>query len=253
MIRIVLSVALLVTGYMLICAYFYFQQRSMLYFPVPARGSLETIDVPTDLDGIRASVANPSAPHALVYFGGNAEDVSITAEELADRFPDAAIYALHYRGYGESSGSPSESALVADASALLSLVQQNHDSVRVVGRSLGSGVAIQASVGQPVAGMALVTPFASIREIGSRAFPFLPVSLLIKDAFDSADYTNRLACPVIVIIAEHDAVIPRWSTDDLVDSFQDPGQVQVSILHGRGHNDVQLDPQYWALVYGSPQ
>ena len=251
MVRISLSVlVLLLIGYGAICVYFYVQQRSLLYYPVPANGALDTVGIAGADDGVRASVSNLESPHALVYFGGNAEDVSVTAEALADRFPFLAVYALHYRGYGESSGSPSEAAIVEDATALIDLAMSTHESVRVVGRSLGSGVAIQASVDRQIQTLTLVTPFGSIRKIASSAFPYLPVSLLIKDPYDSTEYARRVSSTVRVIVAGNDEVIPRWSTDDLIQSFGGSSAVAVDVLEGRGHNDIQLASRYWELLLG---
>src|SRR5260370_1970214 len=79
------------------------------------------------------------APAALIYFGGNAEDVSQDIPDLADAFPDRAIYALHYPGYGGSSGSPSQKAIFAASLALFDRVHAEHQNVVVVGRSLRSG------------------------------------------------------------------------------------------------------------------
>jgi len=245
--------ALIVLGYALACVFFYFQQRSLLYFPVQARGSLATMEVPGDGTQVRASVANAAASEAIVYFGGNAEDVSISALELGEKFPDLAVYALHYRGYGESAGSPSESALVSDAMALLDEVARRHEVVSVVGRSLGSGIALQATADRTVKHLALVTPFGSIRSIAQRMFWFLPVSLLIRDSYTSTAYVHRVQAEVTILVAEHDEVIPAWSTQELIAQFEAAGQPAVVVLKGRGHNDVQEDPVYWNLIAGKAE
>src|SRR5260370_41081884 len=88
--------------------------------------------------------------HALIYFGGNAEDVSLNMPSLSAGFPDSAIYLLHYRGYGGSSGRPSEGALFADALTLFDQVHSKHPDVDVVGRSLGSGIAVYVASLRPV-------------------------------------------------------------------------------------------------------
>lgn len=241
----------LAVGYIALCTYVYVQQRSMQYFPVPARGQLQTMAIPAEGVEVHASVANPQSQAAIVYFGGNAEDVSLSAQELAAYYPGHAVYALHYRGYGPSGGSPTETDLVADASTLLDLAIERHNAVSVVGRSLGSGVAVQSAVGRELAGLTLVTPFSSAVDVGQAAFWFLPVGLLMHDRFESTRHTKQLRAPVRVIIAGRDEVIPRWSSDALVDSFAGAQMPEVVILEGRGHNDVEQDSSYWRLLLGT--
>ena len=246
----VLLVFLLVlaAGYVALCTFFYVQQRTMLYFPVPAAGELNTVGVPAIGAEVRASVAHADAASAIVYFGGNAEDVSLSAEELAASYPDHAIYALHYRGYGPSRGQPTEADLVADASALLTQVAERHATVHVIGRSLGSGVAVQAVAGRDVAGLTLVTPFASIVGVGQSAYWFMPVSLLAKDRYESDRHVGQLRVPVRLLIAERDEVIPRWSSEALIAAFASEQAPEVFVIAGRGHNDVQRDAEYWSLL-----
>ena len=245
---LVVLVIVLAAGYVALCTIFYVQQRSLLYFPVAAQGELDTVPVPAKGAEVRASVAHPDAASAIVYFGGNAEDVSLSAEELATNFPDHAVYALHYRGYGRSTGQPTEEDLVADARALLALVAERHGEIHVIGRSLGSGVAVQAVGGRELAGLTLVTPFASIVGVGQAAYGFLPVSLLAKDRYESVRHVHRLRAPARLLIAERDGVIPRWSSDELVASFGPEQRLQVHVMPGRGHNDVQQDADYWSLL-----
>src|ERR1700741_5261175 len=87
-----------------------------------------------------ATVYGPTRPRvgpaALIYFGGNAEDVSQDIPDLADAFPDRAIYALHYPGYGGSSGSPSQKAIFAASLALFDRVHAEHQTWLLSGGAL---------------------------------------------------------------------------------------------------------------------
>ena len=124
----------------------------------------------------------------LIYFGGNAEEVSCT---LADpRWPRAwSIVALNYRGYGASEGAPGERALTADALAIYDAVaaRDGIDRNRIVafGRSLGTAIAARVAAERPVAGVVLVSPYDSLAAIGSHHYPWLPVSLLLRHRFDA--------------------------------------------------------------------
>ncbi len=93
--------------YFLLCLFFFVFQRSFIYMPTPATTAHDAADVLAVPDArLRVSARPLDGPKALVYFGGNAEDVAYTVPELAVAFPDRAIYALHYRGYSGSTGHP---------------------------------------------------------------------------------------------------------------------------------------------------
>jgi pimeloyl-ACP methyl ester carboxylesterase len=186
----------------------------------------------------------------VLYFGGNAEDVAYTLPELAAVFPDRAIYCLHYRGYSGSSGRPSEPALRSDASALFEMVRKEHDDIIVVGRSLGSSLAIQLAAEQPVSRLVLIAPFESILTIAKRTIPFLPVSLLLRDTYQSWKYAPRVSCPTLVIAGSHDQLVPMGDTQKLLDAFS-PGVARLRVIDGADHNSVSDSAEFWqALVNG---
>ncbi len=128
--------------YAALCVVLYVFQRSLLYFPQPARVNAPSLQLSVPDAQLQVSVHERAGPRAVLYFGGNAEDVSASLAELAASFPDHAVYALHYRGYGRSTGSPSEPALQADALAVYDHVASERADITVVGRSLGSGLAV---------------------------------------------------------------------------------------------------------------
>jgi len=171
-----------------LCLVFLVFQRSFIYMPtpvMPAHAAAFTLDVPEA--NVRISSRPHGGPEALVYFGGNAEDVAYTVPELAEVFPQRAIYAMHYRGYSGSSGQPAEAALRSDARALFELVHSRHSDVIVVGRSLGSSLAIQVAAEEPVSRLVLITPFESILSIAKRTAPFLPMTANTGTALSGAD------------------------------------------------------------------
>lgn len=227
--------------YGLACAGLFAFQRSLLYAPQPAGVEVPSLRLPVAGAELQVSVRLlPNAP-ALLYFGGNAEDVSGTWAELADQFPDRSLYLMHYRGYGRSTGSPSEAALHADALALYRHVSELmggvHPDIAVMGRSLGSGVAVHLAAEQRVSHLLLVTPYDSIAAVAAAHFPWFPVKWLVRDRFDAAAFAPRIQVPTTVIIAEHDEVIPRERTDALVARFA-PGVARVVIIPGASHNSV---------------
>ena len=192
---------------------------------------------------VRASVRPHEGPQALLYFGGNGEDVSQTLPELARTFPDHAIYAMHYRGYGRSGGAPSEAALQGDALALYDLVARSHARVSAIGRSLGSGIAIRVACERPVSRLVLVTPYDSIAALASAQFRWLPVRWLLQDPYESVRVAPAITVPTTLVAAEHDEVIPRANTERLLAAFA-PGVATLIVIPDAGHNDLSRQPAY---------
>jgi uncharacterized protein len=180
---------------------------------------------------------------ALIYFGGNGDDVAANIAPFAAAFPGVTIYLVNYRGYGGSTGTPSEAALLADAETVFDRVHAEHERVAVLGRSLGSGVAVHLAAVREVSKLALVTPYDSILKIAQRRLPFVPVSWLLKDTFDSVASAPRVRAPVLALLAELDSSIPREHSERLVAAFA-PGQVTVLTIAGTDHNSISESPEY---------
>ena len=239
-------------AYLGICALLALFQRSFIYFPQPrTNGGHPTLTLVVPDASIEVTTRQSEQPGALLYFGGNAEDVSWSAGELEAAFPDRDLYLMHYRGYGGSSGRPTEAALFADALTLFDLVRANHKHIVVVGRSLGSGVAVYLASKRPVSRLVLVAPFDSVLEVAARAFWFVPVRWLLRDKFESVKYAPDITAPTTIIVAEHDVEIPRRHTDALLQSFR-PGVASFKIVAGVGHNTIASSPDYVPLLRNQP-
>jgi uncharacterized protein len=247
----VVFVAIAVLVYVAACAALYFFQRSLIYYP--QRGAVahpaSRMKLPVEGAELQISIRPHSGPNALVYFGGNAEDVSAGLSELAIAFPDSAVFLMHYRGFGGSSGMPSEAALQNDALALFDKVHTAHPNVVVVGRSLGSGIAIRLAAQRPVARLVLVTPYDSLQDLAASLYPMFPVRWLLTDKYESGRYAPLVRAPTTLVAAERDEVIPRWSTDRLHARFSQ-GVAKFVVLPGTGHNTISGHPLYLPLLQG---
>ena len=188
--------------------------------------------------------AAPDAPLVL-YFGGNAEEVSWLLDELPRRDTGAAWLLVDYRGYGSSEGAPSEPALVADALAWHERFAPTSPRIFAFGRSLGSGVAVRLAAERPLAGLVLVAPFDSMVEVGKRHYPFLPVSWLLKHRFDSLSLAPKVTAPLLCIVATHDEVIPAEHAKRLYEAWGGPKQwVELAATH----NSIDGHPDYWPAI-----
>jgi uncharacterized protein len=232
-----------------ICIFVFGIQRLMIYFPQPRSNTndITLINLRVDGENVLVSTHPHDGDGALIYFGGNAEDVSLDMPEFLSGFPDTAIYLLHYRGYGGSTGKPSEKGLVRDGLALFDLVHAQHRNVVLVGRSLGSGVAVQVASLRPIARLVLVTPFDSLAEVAAQHYPFLPVSWLMRDRYESSRYAPQIAAPTLILAAENDKIIPRSSTERLVTRFKS-GVARYLVIPGVGHNTISESPDYMGLL-----
>jgi uncharacterized protein len=196
-------------------------------------------------DGTRLHAWHVKGDPLILYFGGNAEEVSWMLDDTARRAPGVGWLLVDYRGYGSSDGSASEKALVADA-----LQWYDHfkgaERIYVFGRSLGSGVAVQLAAQRAVAGVILVAPFDSLIEVGKRLYPFLPVDWMLKHRFDSAALAPKMKTPLLCIVASHDEVIPAEHAKRLYDAWGGPKQWIG--LEGAGHNSTDNAANYWPSI-----
>lgn len=247
--RITFLLALAYGGF---CLLLFATQRSYIYFPPPTSPTDPATALMLDAGGVPVHVSAHAqqASDAVLYLGGNAEDVDASLPELAAAFPGRALYLMHYRGYGASGGKPSERALVADALLLFDRLRGSHRNITVVGRSLGSGIAVQVAAQRPVERLVLVTPYNSVAEIAALHFPYVPVAWLLRDQYESWRYASRVQAPTMLIAAEQDEVIPRASTESLLTHFK-PGVAVLQVVKGAGHNTIGLQGQYVALLAGA--
>jgi pimeloyl-ACP methyl ester carboxylesterase len=169
---------------------------------------------------------------------------------LQRAFPDRSVFALHYRGYNGSTGKPSETALIADALVLFDRVYATYPHVILIGRSLGSGIAIHLASMRPVERLVLVTPYDSLQEIAAQRFPIFPVRWLLLDKFESWRYAPHVTAPTLVIAAEYDDVIPRASTNELYKHLPS-SLATLIVVPDAGHNTISDVTEYTSLLRGT--
>jgi uncharacterized protein len=199
-------------------------------------------------DGARLHAWHVKAPNPaalVIYFGGNAEEVSWMLDEIRRRGSDSAWLLVDYRGYGGSDGAPSEEALVSDALAWYDAFSRENGRVFVLGRSLGSGVAVQLASQRRLDGVVLLTPFDSMVNVGSHHYPLLPVGLLLKHRFDSVSLAPKITTPLLCFGVRDDEVIPVEHARRLYQAWG--GEKRFVELSG-GHNGADSHPDYWPAV-----
>lgn len=196
----------------------------------------------TRLAGWLMTPREPGVRPAVVYFGGRSEEVSWLVRDAGNLFPGMTVLTLNYRGYGNSHGEPGEQLLVADACMQLDWLCKHHKvdptRIAVVGRSLGSGVAVQAALQRRVQATVLITPYDSILALAQRKFPALPVSMLLQHRFESVKHASLLAAPTYVLRAASDDIVPHSHTNELVS--------KLACLH---HDEIIPDSDHLNIPY----
>jgi fermentation-respiration switch protein FrsA (DUF1100 family) len=190
-----------------------------------------------------ARVGQGDARPAVLVCNGNGGDRSMRADLAAALARlGLAVLLFDYRGYGGNPGSPTEEGLAADARAALAYLagRPEVDPARVVylGESLGAAVALRLATERPPAALVLRSPFASLVEVGRRHYPVLPVSLLLRDRYDSAALAGRLATPMLVVAGGRDRIVPASHSRRLFAAAPEPKRLV--LLEGADHNDHDL-------------
>ena len=240
---------LLLTAYVLFCTGLFLFQRALIYFPQPRaiQAPQSTLLLPVAEGKLIITVRPTTGRKAIIYFGGNAEDVSVNLPEFAQSFPEHALYLLHYPGYGGSAGAPSEQAIAQDAQALFDRVHAEHPEIAIIGRSLGTGVAVRLASQRPASRLILITPYDSLQEIAAAQFPYVPVRWLLRDTYDSGHYAPSITIPTTLIAAGDDRLIPAASTKRLFTRFG-KGVASLRVIPATDHYNISASRDYLPAI-----
>ena len=237
-------------GYLGALAVLFFAQRSFIY-PIPqttrtspeAAGFAEAEEhLLTAEDGAKIILWHvPAKPgrHVVLYFHGNGEVLAWLVPRFRAITADGTgLVAMSDRGYGGSTGSPSEAVLLRDAAAAYAFARTRYDADSIVawGFSLGSGVAVALAADHQLGGLILEAPYTSITDLAVRAFPFLPVRSFVRDSFHSDERIAQVHAPLLIMHGAKDPVIPIALGERLFAAAHEPKQF-VRFPEG-GHNDL---------------
>ncbi|MDQ2086997.1 alpha/beta hydrolase [Herbivorax sp. ANBcel31] len=203
----------------------------------------------TNLHGWFVNNIDIEKPKLLIYFGGNAEEISYMTDKV-QRYEDWSVALMNYRGYGLSEGKPSEKNFYSDALEIYDyfLNRQNvkYSKIVVIGRSIGTGVATYLADKRDVNGVILISPFDSLVSVGKEQFPMFPISLIARHKFNSIERAPKIAEPLGIIIASEDQIIPPRHSRKLAKKWG--GTVNIKEIDGEGHNSVSGREEYWKFI-----
>ena len=191
---------------------------------------------------------------------GNGGNISVRLDqyrEFVNRFPCIDIFALEYRGYGLSEGTPNEEGIALDAIAARRWIDeriqadnQTQHSVVYFGRSLGGAVATRLASMMPPDALILECPVSSIPDLAKTATPwrFLPIERFIHNRFDAVSHARDVRCPILVMHSEFDEIVPIESGRKVYDAASGPKEFYV--IRGAPHNGADYyDPEgYYSAI-----
>lgn len=225
-----------------------------MYFPTPKiHHDFDEIIFSNQGENLNIIVLNKNKQKAILYFGGNSESVVINADKFSEIFPEHTVYLFNYRGYGGSTGKPGEKENYADADALYEFLKNQYTDISVMGRSLGSGVATYLASVKHIEKLVLITPYDSIQSVAQMRFPIHPMSLLLKDKYNSAIKAKDVKAETMILIAEHDETIKLERTHGLIEAFAKSHAAKISpiiskTIKNAGHNSILESERYYRLL-----
>jgi hypothetical protein len=184
--------------------------------------------------------AAPTSP-VLLWCHGNAGNISHRLQNIRELYQRGlSIFIFDYRGYGRSTGSPSESGLYQDALAGYDYLRDKRrivpDRIVVFGRSLGACVAGEVAISRPSAGVILEGAFPSIQTMSDLHYFGLPARWFVNVEFNLSQKIAKLHRPVLLIHGEKDSIVPVALGRQVFDAAHEPKQWYV--VSGADHNDV---------------
>jgi len=224
-------------------------QRQWL-FPRPKNGEvlvaehhqIDALMLPLGHRSLKGFMARPRAAsgrfQGVLYLNGRRENPTSIFRAL-HHMPNSHVLCFFYDRLGPAWFKPDEVQLVSDALAVLGWFAREHgaepDQIHVVGRSLGSGLAVQVAAARPVAGLVLISPFDCLLSAVRVLLPYWPAWAL-KDAFDSVSYMPRLKCPGLMVMGDADKTVPLSLSRRLQAQLPEPWPELV--LAGAGHRGL---------------
>lgn len=241
-VTLVWVISLALAGYLAVGAYLVVMEGRLVFHPervltaTPAqRGMIfEDVHLKAD-DGERLHgwfVPQSSAELTVLFFHGNAGNLTHCLDTFAILHRMGAnVFAIDYRGYGQSSGSPSEAGTYLDAKAAWQYLtsERRIDPAKIVifGRSLGGGVATWLATQIRPAGIVLESTFSSMPDVAQRLYPYVPVRWLARNRYDNLARINDIRVPILFIHSSEDELIPLTHSERLHEHYRGPKALQV--------------------------
>ena len=243
--------------YVGIVAVMYGFQRRLQYFPDTAyadaamlgMADIQQVSLATpDGETLVAWHVNPApGKPVILYFHGNAGSIAGRPQRFT-YYKNAGYGVLYvsYRGYGGSTGSPTEQGLLTDGLTAYDWLQGKGfeaEDIVVVGESLGTGVAVHVAANRDISALALEAPYSSITDVAASSYWWLPVRYLLKDRYESISRIGSIRVPLLITHGTADRVVPFEFGQRLFEAANQPKQFRT--VEGAGHEAI-FERDTWA-------
>jgi len=216
---------------------------------------IEELDIITDdkTKIINLFIPEKQSNKLVIYFHGNAGNIYHRIPILIQLHNFGVnVIGVSYRGYGKSEGKPSENGIYLDGKAVLNYAQNilgfSYKNIIIVGRSIGTTVAVNTSQNKEIAGLALISPLTS-GKAHAKISALSSISSFAGDSFNNLSKMKNIVAPVLVIHGTNDSVIPYSMGKEIYHATS--SKKQLLTIEGAGHNNLHQSygEQYWASLH----
>lgn len=254
----------LIAVYLAFVLLVYFNQSHLVYFPEKQIGNTPeaiglgytAVNIATGdgetLHGWWVPVGD--AKGTVLFFHGNAGNISHRINYLT-MFKRLGYNTLlfDYRGYGRSSGTPSESGTYLDAQAawryLIEIQGISPERIVLFGESLGGAVAAWLAVREQPGLLVLASTFTSVPDLAAEIYPFLPVRWISRFDYNTLESLQSITCPVFIAHSPHDEIIPYRHGQRLFQAAPEPKQFL--LLEGTHNTGFIFMQPAWKRTLGA--
>ncbi len=221
--------------YLLILLFMYIFQRTFMYHPNVKNTDSTTVQFKYKEVYIESekdiklkswhSYLNPNKK-TILFFHGNAGELGARTYKL-NKFNDLDLNFLiiSWRGFSGNNGKPTEQGLYKDAQKAVEWLEKkgiNKKDIVLYGESLGTGIAVELATKSKYSGIILESPYTSMIDMGKRFYPFLPISILQKDKYNSLKKLSMIKSPILVLHGKSDKLVPFYMGKKIYDAANEP-------------------------------
>ena len=243
----------LVFFYFLLLTILFFFQGSLLYHPsVNNYLKGQVANEPTEIEKVKITTLdnidlvawfynkNIKKFKTILFLHGNAGSLENRTYKL-NHFKDLNVNFLiiAWRGFSGNAGKPNEAGLYNDAASAIKWLKSKgvtEKDIILYGESLGTGVAFEVAQNKNYAGVILESPFTSMINMGKKYYPFFPVSLLLKDKFESYKKISKVSVPILVLHGKEDKIVPFFMGQKIYELANEP-----KFFYSQEYGDHMID------------
>ena len=230
-----ISILILVTFYLFILLFMFLFQRSFMYHPdvknsddVQINFNYKEVFIESEKNILLKSWFSFSDTNkkTILFFHGNAGTLDARIYKLNElKKINTNFLIISWRGFSGNNGKPTEQGLYKDAQKAVEWLEKkgiNKKNIILYGESLGTGIAIELATKDEYSGIILESPYTSMIDMGKRFYPFLPISILQKEKYNSLKKLSMIKSPILVLHGKSDKLVPFYMGKKIYDAANEP-------------------------------